>query len=114
MVLEFRSLLLRNWVRRQSHILYENIVRTLKIFRKKLSPSHVITIHVDTMLTTIDCCNFWDNLSSVENVKERGEQANKDDDRNIVDLLIDQIEFSNVILLNKIDQVSVCTFITFS
>lgn len=57
--------------------------------------------HLDTMVTVVDAVNFFDNLDSVESLKDRGESLGEDDERTIVDLLVEQIEFSNVILLNK-------------
>jgi G3E family GTPase len=54
------------------------------------------------MLTTIDCLRFWNDMSSIQKLKDRGENAGPDDQRNIANLLIDQIEFANVILLNKV------------
>lgn len=54
------------------------------------------------MLTVIDSHNFWRDIKSIEKLRERGESAGPQDERSIVDLLIDQIEFANVILLNKV------------
>eukprot|EP01127_Copromyxa_protea_P019872 TRINITY_DN653_c0_g1_i1.p1 TRINITY_DN653_c0_g1~~TRINITY_DN653_c0_g1_i1.p1 ORF type:complete len:443 (+),score=132.71 TRINITY_DN653_c0_g1_i1:1319-2647(+) len=61
---------------------------------------------LDTMLTMIDCRNFFANLKSMEQLKDRGEAAGSEDERNIADLLVDQVEFANVIILNKIDLVN--------
>jgi len=58
---------------------------------------------LDTMVTVIDCHNFWKDLKSIQLLKERGEAAGPSDERTIVDLLLDQVEFANVIVLNKID-----------
>jgi G3E family GTPase len=60
------------------------------------------------MVSVVDAFNFYRNLKSVEQLKDRKEEkAAKDDERNIVNLLIEQIEFANVILINKTDLVSV-------
>ncbi len=56
---------------------------------------------LDTMVTVVDSVHFFDNLDSLESLKDRGESLGEEDERTIVDLLIDQIEFANVILLNK-------------
>jgi G3E family GTPase len=61
---------------------------------------------LDTMVTVVDCAHFFDNLDSLESLKDRGESLGEDDERSIVDLLVDQVEFANVILLNKSDEVS--------
>lgn len=61
---------------------------------------------LDTMVTVVDAVHFFDNLESMESLKDRGESLGEEDERTIVDLLVDQIEFANVILLNKCDQVS--------
>jgi len=61
---------------------------------------------LDTMVTVVDASNFDSNIESLENLIDRGWNDSEDDARSIVHLLIDQIEFSNVILLNKIDLVS--------
>ena len=53
------------------------------------------------MVTVVDCVHFFDNLDSVESLKDRGEYLGEEDERSIVNLLIDQIEFANIILLNK-------------
>jgi len=60
---------------------------------------------LDTMVTVIDVNGFWQNFSSGETLLDRKEAATKDDVREISDLLIDQIEFANVLVLNKADLV---------
>jgi G3E family GTPase len=56
---------------------------------------------LDTMVTVVDALNFDKDFMSEESIAER--ELNQDDDRNIVDLLTDQIEFANVIVINKAD-----------
>ncbi|WP_313376990.1 GTP-binding protein [Chishuiella sp.] len=60
---------------------------------------------LDTLVTVVDAFNFFKNLGTDEDVFDRGFTENKEDNRPIVNLLIDQIEFSNVIILNKMDLV---------
>lgn len=60
---------------------------------------------LDTMVTVIDSNRFWQDFSSGETLLDRKEAATHDDVREIADLLIDQIEFANVLILNKADLV---------
>jgi G3E family GTPase len=61
---------------------------------------------LDTMVTVVDAVHFFDNLDSVELLKDRGESLGEDDERSIVDLLVDQVEFANIILLNKSNEIN--------
>jgi G3E family GTPase len=61
---------------------------------------------IDCMVTVVDAPNFLRDFSSVDLLKERGEAAGPEDERTLVDLLTDQIEFANLIVINKIDCVS--------
>jgi G3E family GTPase len=61
---------------------------------------------IDTMVTVVDAFNFLRDFSSHESLLERGEALGDEDERSIVDLLGDQIDFADVILLNKADLVS--------
>lgn len=60
---------------------------------------------LDTMVSVIDANRFWQDFSSGETLLDRKEAATYDDVREIADLLIDQIEFANVLILNKADLV---------
>jgi G3E family GTPase len=60
---------------------------------------------LDTMVTVVDAVNFFDNLGSLEYLKDRGEFLGDEDERSIVDLLVDQIEFANIIIINKSSEV---------
>ncbi|MBE4907640.1 GTP-binding protein [Bacillus luteolus] len=62
---------------------------------------------LDTMVTVVDANRFWHDFASGETLLDRKEATDETDTREVVDLLIDQIEFANVILLNKIDLVAV-------
>lgn len=61
---------------------------------------------LDTMVTVVDAANFLDNFQSTDTLKERGESLGEEDARDIVNLLTDQIEFCDVLILNKINEVS--------
>ncbi|MDR5777404.1 MULTISPECIES: zinc metallochaperone GTPase ZigA [unclassified Caballeronia] len=58
---------------------------------------------LDTMVTVVDAFNFLRDYSSQESLYSRGESLGDEDDRTVVDLLIEQVEFCDVIVLNKID-----------
>ncbi len=61
---------------------------------------------LDTMVTVVDAANFLREYSSTEDLRDRGIALGPDDDRAIVDLLIEQVEFANVLVLSKLDLVS--------
>lgn len=61
---------------------------------------------LDTMVTVVDARSFLDDYQSVEELRDRGIGIDDEDNRDIARLLVDQIEFANVILLNKTDLVS--------
>lgn len=71
-------------------------------------------VYIDAMITVVDAINFMQNFSSYDTVSdagweilelERSDDLEESDDRNIVDLLVDQIEFADIIILNKVDGV---------
>ncbi len=59
--------------------------------------------YVDTMVTVVDAFNFFKDFGTSELLEDRNLTENEDDKRTIVNLLTDQIEFANVIILNKTD-----------
>ncbi|UKB86284.1 GTP-binding protein [Chryseobacterium sp. MEBOG06] len=61
--------------------------------------------YVDTMVTVVDCFNFMKDFGSGELLTDRDLTDMEGDNRTIVNLLTDQIEFANVIILNKTDLV---------
>jgi G3E family GTPase len=61
--------------------------------------------YIDTMVTVVDCFNFFKDFGSNEHLHDRKLTDMEGDFRTIVNLLTDQIEFANVIILNKIDLV---------
>jgi G3E family GTPase len=62
--------------------------------------------YIDTMVTVVDAFNFLKDFSSADYLVTRELTNIEGDDRTIVNLLTDQIEFANVIIINKIDLVS--------
>lgn len=61
---------------------------------------------LDTMVTVVDAVNFLRDYRSLDDVQDRGLGMSEDDTRNIVDLLTEQVEFADVILINKADLVT--------
>ncbi|MBY7142588.1 GTP-binding protein [Virgibacillus sp. NKC19-3] len=60
---------------------------------------------LDTMVTVVDAKRFWHDFGSGDSLLDRKQAVSDVDERNIADLLIDQIEFCNVLILNKTDLV---------
>ncbi len=65
--------------------------------------------YIDTMVTVVDCFNFFKDFGSPETLMDRSLTDMEGDHRTIVNLLTDQIEFANVIVLNKTDLVNAST-----
>ena len=62
--------------------------------------------YIDTMVTVVDAFNFFKDFGSPERLMDRDLTDMEGDDRSIVNLLTDQVEFANVIVLNKADLVT--------
>ncbi|GIP21308.1 GTP-binding protein [Paenibacillus sp. J22TS3] len=60
---------------------------------------------LDCLVTVVDAARFWEDFASGETLLERGEVSSTEDTRDVVDLLIDQIETCDVLILNKCDLV---------
>jgi G3E family GTPase len=65
--------------------------------------------YIDTMVTVVDCFNFFNDFGTNELLVDRKLTDMEGDYRTIVNLLTDQIEFANVIILNKTDLVDAKT-----
>ncbi|TVQ50055.1 MAG: GTP-binding protein [Gammaproteobacteria bacterium] len=61
---------------------------------------------LDTMVTVVDALNFLRDYATADFLADRGESLGEEDDRTVVDLLIDQVEFCDVIVVNKLDLVN--------
>ncbi|MEO0443474.1 MAG: zinc metallochaperone GTPase ZigA [Pseudomonadota bacterium] len=72
-----------------------------------VSLSEVSTL--DTMVTVVDAVNFLNDYEQAQFLKDKGEALGDDDERNVADLLVDQVEFADVILVSKTDLVDVKT-----
>ncbi|SNR14687.1 GTP-binding protein [Tenacibaculum jejuense] len=62
--------------------------------------------YIDTMVTVVDAYNFFNDFGTPERLIDRALTDIDGDDRTIADLLTDQVEFANVILLNKTDLIT--------
>ncbi|GAA0393072.1 GTP-binding protein [Streptomyces luteireticuli] len=60
---------------------------------------------LDTMVTVVDAANFLPELAGGDGLAERGLDQYEDDERTVSDLLMDQVEFADVIVVNKLDTV---------
>jgi G3E family GTPase len=58
---------------------------------------------LDTMVTVVDGRSFLHDYGSIQDLRERGIALGEDDQRTIADLLLDQVEFADVLILNKTD-----------
>ena len=61
---------------------------------------------LDTMVTVVDAASFLEDCNAAEELRDRGESLGEEDERTVTDLLIDQVEFADLIVLNKVDLVS--------
>ena len=60
---------------------------------------------LDTMVTVVDAVNFLKDYEEAKYLQETGESLGEDDERSVADLLVDQIEFADLILISKTDLV---------
>lgn len=61
---------------------------------------------LDTMVTVVDGLSFMQDFQAAENLASRGETLGEEDERAITDLLVEQVEFADIILISKIDLIS--------
>lgn len=71
-------------------------------FRDEMGESLSDVARLDTMVTVVDAVNLLNDYSSHDFLRDRGETLGEEDDRTLVHLLTDQIEFADVVILNKI------------
>ncbi len=61
---------------------------------------------LDTMVTVVDAASFLKDWDSSDDLRQRGQAAREDDARTVSDLLVEQIEFADVLVVNKCDRVT--------
>ncbi len=71
-------------------------------FRDEVGRSLSDVARLDTMVTVVDAVNLLNDFSSHDFLRDRGETMGEEDERTIVHLLTDQIEFTDVVILNKV------------
>jgi G3E family GTPase len=68
------------------------------------SLSHLARL--DTLVTVVDGANFLEQYREAQSLSEAGESLGEEDERNVADLLVDQVEFCDVLLISKTDLIS--------
>ncbi|HEV2516108.1 MAG TPA: zinc metallochaperone GTPase ZigA [Devosia sp.] len=71
-------------------------------FRDERGESLSDLTRLDTMVTVVDAANLLKDYASHDFLRDRGEIAGEGDERALVDLLVEQIEFADVVILNKV------------
>ena len=75
-------------------------------FRDEFGESLSDVARLDTMVTVVDAVNLLNDFSSHDFLRDRGEVMGEEDERSLVHLLTDQMEFSDVVILNKVSDAS--------
>ena len=78
-------------------------------FRDENGAALCDTARLDTMVSVVDAANLLADFSSTDFLSDRGEVRDSEDNRSLIDLLVDQIEFADVIVINKISEVDAAT-----
>ncbi|MEL6411485.1 MAG: GTP-binding protein [Pseudomonadota bacterium] len=76
-------------------------------FRDEYDESLSDVARIDTMVTVVDAVNLLKDFTSEDFLGDRGESLGDEDERTLVDLLTDQIEFADVVILNKVADASI-------
>ena len=77
-------------------------VATTFEFRDEQRQSLSDIARLDTMVTVVDASNLLADYASADFLADRGKTAGDGDNRTLVDLLVEQIEFADVVILNKV------------
>ncbi|MBP1887288.1 GTP-binding protein [Sinorhizobium mexicanum] len=78
-------------------------------FRDEKGAALCDVARLDTMVSVVDAVNLLSDYASTDFLADRGEARDDDDKRTLIDLLVEQIEFADVLVINKISDVSVET-----
>lgn len=94
---------LRLW-RRCEYLLYEEL-ETVLMVHSKLAGGMGKFAKLDTTVTVIDSFTMLNDFDTQDLLSSRRDDVTPEDERTVSDLMVDQIEFANVIILNKLDMV---------
>ena len=75
-------------------------------FRDATGTSLSDVARLDTLVTVVDGASFLDELYEAESLRDRGWETSGEDERTVAQLFVDQLEFANVIVMNKMDLLS--------
>ena len=82
------------------------VAQTFSYIDEELGNDLTSICRLDTMVTVVDANRFVNDIRSEDLLADRDESVDDEDERTIADLLIDQVEFCDVMIINKIDLIS--------
>ena len=82
------------------------VAQTFSYIDEELGIDLTSICRLDTMVTVVDANRFVNDIRSEDLLADRDESVDNEDERTIADLLIDQVEFCDVMIINKIDLIS--------
>lgn len=82
------------------------VAQTFSYIDEELGIDLTASCTLDTMVTVVDANRFWTDFQSGESLLDSKEAVGELDERDVADLLIDQIEFCDVLILNKCDLIT--------
>ncbi|MFC0138190.1 cobalamin biosynthesis protein CobW [Staphylococcus petrasii] len=82
------------------------VAQTFSYIDEELGIDLTTICQLDTMVTVVDANRFINDINSEDLLIDRDQEVDQTDERSIADLLIDQVEFCDVLVLNKMDLVT--------
>ena len=82
------------------------VAQTFSYIDEELGIDLTAICRLDTMVTVVDANRFINDINSEDLLMDRDQSVSDEDERTIADLLIDQVEFCDVMIINKTDLVS--------